>query len=61
MTEPVSTAKIYLGSPFYNDQQRARVDQARALLEQNPTVVRVHFPFDQNFVDHYKMVSLNKS
>ncbi|WP_431462678.1 nucleoside 2-deoxyribosyltransferase [Lactobacillus crispatus] len=51
MTESVSTAKIYLGSPFYNDQQRARVDQARALLEQNPTVVRVHFPFDQNFVD----------
>ena len=26
MTESVSTAKIYLGSPFYNDQQRARVD-----------------------------------
>lgn len=51
MTQQISTAKIYLGTPFYNDDQRARVKKARALLEQNPTVVRVHFPFDQNFVD----------
>ena len=51
MNKQVSTAKIYLGTPFYNDDQRARVDKARALLEENPTVVRVHFPFDQNFVD----------
>lgn len=51
MNKQVSTAKVYLGTPFYNDDQRARVDKARALLEENPTVVRVHFPFDQNFVD----------
>lgn len=51
MTHQISTATIYLGTPFYNDDQRARVKKARALLEQNPTVVRVHFPFDQNFVD----------
>ena len=52
MTKQVSTATIYLGTPFYNDDQRARVKKAMALLEKNPTVVRVHFPFDQNFVDH---------
>ena len=51
MTKQVSTATIYLGTPFYNDDQRARVKKAMALLEKNPTVVRVHFPFDQNFVD----------
>ncbi|ATO53494.1 nucleoside 2-deoxyribosyltransferase [Lactobacillus amylovorus DSM 20531] len=51
MTKQVSTATIYLGTPFYNDDQRTRVKKAMALLEKNPTVVRVHFPFDQNFVD----------
>ncbi len=51
MTKQVSTATIYLGTPFYNDDQRARVKKAMELLEKNPTVVRVHFPFDQNFVD----------
>lgn len=51
MTNQVSTATIYLGTPFYNNDQRARVKKAMALLEKNPTVVRVHFPFDQNFVD----------
>ena len=35
MNKQVSTAKIYLGTPFYNDDQRARVDKARALLEEN--------------------------
>lgn len=51
MTAEISTAKIYLGSPFYNDVQRERVTKARKLLAQNPTVWQVHFPFDQNFVD----------
>lgn len=51
MTESIPTATIYLGSPFYNDDQRARVVQAKKLLAQNPTIARVHFPFDQNFVD----------
>ncbi|MDH5101052.1 nucleoside 2-deoxyribosyltransferase [Lactobacillus kefiranofaciens] len=46
-----ATATIYLGTPFYNDDQRARVKKARELLEKNPTVFRVHFPFDQSFVD----------
>ena len=51
MTAEISTAKIYLGSPFYNDVQRERVTKARKLLAQNRTVWQVHFPFDQNFVD----------
>lgn len=51
MTAEISTAKIYLGSPFYNDVQRERVTKARKLLAQNPTVWQVHFPFYQNFVD----------
>lgn len=51
MTAEISTAKIYLGSPFYNDVQRERVTKARKLLAQTPTVWQVHFPFDQNFVD----------
>lgn len=51
MTAEISTAKIYLGSPFYNDAQRERVTKARKLLAQNPIVWQVHFPFDQNFVD----------
>ncbi|TSO26279.1 nucleoside 2-deoxyribosyltransferase [Lactobacillus sp. LL6] len=49
MTNP--TAKIYLGSPFYTDAERARVPKAKELLASNPTVLQVHFPFDQNFVD----------
>lgn len=49
MTNP--TAKIYLGSPFYTDAERARVPKAKELLAKNPTVLNVHFPFDQNFVD----------
>ena len=42
MTAEISTAKIYLGSPFYNDVQRERVTKARKLLAQNPTVWQVH-------------------
>lgn len=56
MNKQVSTAKIYLGTPFYNDDQRARVDKARALLEENPTVVRVSFPFDQILLIRMKRI-----
>ena len=49
MTTP--TAKIYLGSPFYTDAERDRVPVAKELLAKNPTVLQVHFPFDQNFID----------
>ncbi|MBP2057942.1 nucleoside 2-deoxyribosyltransferase [Lactobacillus colini] len=45
------TAKIYLGSPFYTDAERERVPKAKELLAKNPTVLRVHFPFDQDFTD----------
>lgn len=51
MNHQIPTATIYLGTPFFNEEQQERVKQARALLEQNPTVLRVHFPFDQNYVD----------
>ncbi|KRL61807.1 nucleoside 2-deoxyribosyltransferase [Lactobacillus psittaci] len=47
----VATGHVYLGSPFYSDAQRARVKKAQELLAQNETVVRVHFPFDYEFVD----------
>src|SRR5699024_10110088 len=56
MNKQVSTAKIYLGTPFYNDDQRARVDKARALLEENPIVVIVQCPFDQYFVDAHEKI-----
>lgn len=57
MTNP--TAKIYLGSPFYTDAERARVPKAKELLAKNPTVLNVHFPFDQNFVDPEEKKSRN--
>lgn len=56
MTKQVSTATIYLGTPFYNDDQRARVKKAMELLEKNPTVVRVHFPFDQTSLIQKKRI-----
>lgn len=51
MSDTPRTANIYLGSPFYSDDERKRVDIAKAYLAQNPTVERVFFPFDQNFTD----------
>lgn len=51
MTNSVPTAKIYLGTPFYTDAERARVPKAQELLAKNPTVANVFFPFDQSFVD----------
>lgn len=40
---------IYLGSPFFNDVQIARVDVASAALEKNDSVHIVHFPFDHQY------------
>lgn len=51
MKAVVPTGKIYLGSPFYSDAERARVDKAKALLSKNPTVAHVFFPFDGGFTD----------
>ncbi|KFN93388.1 nucleoside deoxyribosyltransferase [Tetragenococcus muriaticus PMC-11-5] len=38
--------KIYLGTPYFNDEQRQRVEEAKEALEKNETVAIVHFPFD---------------
>lgn len=51
------TAKIYLGSPFFNDAQKERVPKAQALLAKNPSVLQVHFPFDLDFVDPNEKVT----
>lgn len=42
-------ARIYLGTPFFNDAQRQRVKIAQQLLTQNPTVTDFHFPFDYQY------------
>lgn len=47
----ISTGNVYLGTPFYNDAQKKRVKLAQEYLAENPTVVRVHFLFDYEFVD----------
>lgn len=51
MSNTAQTARIYLGTPFYTDQERARVPKAQEFLADNPTVSDVFFPFDQSFVD----------
>lgn len=51
MKAVVPTGKIYLGSPFYSDAERKRVDQAKELLSKNPTIAHVFFPFDGGFTD----------
>lgn len=38
--------KIYLGTPYFNEEQRQRVEEAKEALEKNETVAIVHFPFD---------------
>ncbi|WP_179395082.1 nucleoside 2-deoxyribosyltransferase [Lacticaseibacillus absianus] len=43
--------KIYLGSPWFNPAQRARVEAAKAALDANDTVAIVHFPFDWEYHD----------
>lgn len=38
--------KIYLGTPYFNEEQKQRVEKAKDALEDNDTVAVVHFPFD---------------
>lgn len=42
-------ARIYLGTPFFNEKQQQRVKIAQQLLTQNHTVDDVHFPFDYQY------------
>lgn len=51
MNQLAATGRIYLGSPFYSADERQRVQQAKKLLAQNPTVAHFFFPFDQDFTD----------
>ncbi|WP_251717615.1 nucleoside 2-deoxyribosyltransferase [Lactobacillus agrestimuris] len=51
MKAVVPTGRIYLGSPFYNEAQRGRVDQAKDLLSKNPSIAHIFFPFDAGFTD----------
>lgn len=51
-TEPLT--KLYLGSPYFNDVQKERVEQATEYLNRNESVGIIHFPFDHQ----YKGVSL---
>ncbi|WP_225046926.1 nucleoside 2-deoxyribosyltransferase [Lacticaseibacillus kribbianus] len=47
----VPLAKLYLGSPWFNPTQQARVVAAKAALDANDTVALVHFPFDWEYHD----------
>ena len=44
-----STAKIYLATPWFNPEQKERVEKVSKLLSSNPTVGVVHFPFDYQY------------
>lgn len=49
--DAIPQAKIYLGTPYFNDKQKERVEKATKALQKNPTVAVVHFPFDTQFGD----------
>lgn len=49
--EKQTTASVYLGGPFYTPAQKQRVQKAQEYLRQNPTVGRVHFPFDHQYTN----------
>lgn len=51
MKAVVPTARIYLGSPFYSDAERARIPKAKKYLQENKSVAHVFFPFDKGFTD----------
>lgn len=42
-------ANIYLGTPFFNENQRKRVKIARDFLLKNKSVNNLHFPFDYQY------------
>jgi len=46
-----SSAKIYLATPWFNPEQKERVEKVSSLLSCNPTVDVVHFPFDHQYKD----------
>lgn len=45
----LNTTKIYLATPWFNSEQKERVEKASLLLSENPTVGIVHFPFDYQY------------
>lgn len=49
--EVSSSAKIYLATPWFNPEQKERVEKVSKLLSGNPTVGVVHFPFDYQYKD----------
>lgn len=49
--EVSSSAKIYLATPWFNQEQKERVEKVSELLSSNPTVGVVHFPFDYQYKD----------
>ncbi|MDN6639897.1 MAG: nucleoside 2-deoxyribosyltransferase [Tetragenococcus sp.] len=44
--ENKALTKVYLGTPYFNEEQKQRVEKAKKALEENDTVAIVHFPFD---------------
>ena len=45
-TAEIARVKVYLAGPFFNEEQRRRVDEAADYLYDNPTVQVIHCPFD---------------
>lgn len=50
-TDAFNNTKIYLATPWFNPEQKKRVEEASKLLSANPTVGVVHFPFDYQYKD----------
>ena len=50
-TEVFNSTKIYLATPWFNEEQKKRVEEVSELLSGNPTVGVVHFPFDHQYKD----------
>ena len=51
MQKKIATGKIYLGGSFNREIDHERVERAKEILAKNPTIAKVHFPFDYDFVD----------
>jgi nucleoside deoxyribosyltransferase len=49
--DAVANTKLYLATPFFNPDQKRRVEEATKALNSNPTVGVVHFPFDFQYKD----------
>jgi len=48
-SELFNTTKIYLATPWFNKEQKNRVEEVSKLLSNNPTVGVIHFPFDYQY------------